>query len=114
MDLANVKTKYVFATASLRKIDNCTEVIATVKNKVGLDIHLLSGEQEAKASFNSVKDTELTTDDGIVIDLGGGSCEVINFINKTVITSESMLSVHTHATAIMLVDCFRMIRKLMQ
>lgn len=90
MDLLKVKTKYAFATASLRKIDNSAEVIAAVKKKVGLDIHLLSGEKEAMTSFNAVKDSELTTDHGIVIDLGGGSCEVIDFVNKTVITSESM------------------------
>ena len=90
MDLLKVKTKFVFATASLRKIDNSAEVIATVKKKVGLDINLISGEKEAQTSFNAVKDTDLTTDKGIVIDLGGGSCEVIDFINKTVITSESM------------------------
>ena len=90
MDLVKVKTKYVFATASLRKIDNTEEVIAAVKKKVGLDIHMLSGEKEASTSFNSVKDTELTTNDGIAIDLGEGSCEVIDFVNKTVITSESM------------------------
>ena len=90
MDLLKVKTKYAFATASLRKIDNSEEVIAAVKKKVGLDIHLLSGEKEARTSFNAVKSTDLTTDNGIVIDLGGGSCEVIDFVNKTVITSESM------------------------
>lgn len=90
MDLLGVKAKYVFATASLRKINNTDEVIAAVKDKTGLDIHLLSGEKEAKSSFNSVKDTELTKDDGIIIDLGGGSCEVIDFVNKTVVTSESM------------------------
>lgn len=71
MNLVKVKTKFVFATASLRKIDNSAEVIATVKKKVGLDIILLSGEKEAKTSFNSVKDTDLTTYNGIVIDLGG-------------------------------------------
>lgn len=90
MDLADVKTRYVFATASLRKINNTEEVIAAVKSELGIEINLISGEEEASASFNSVKDTELTTDDGIVIDLGGGSCEVINFVNKERITSESM------------------------
>ena len=90
MNIAKVKTKFVFATASLRKIDNSEEVIATVKKKVGLDIHLLSGEKEANTTFNSVKDAELTTDNGIVIDLGGGSCEVIDFANGQKITSESM------------------------
>ena len=90
MNMFPVKTKYVFATASLRKIDNAEEVIETVKNQVGLDIHLLSGEKEANTTFNSVKDTELTTDNGIVIDLGGGSCEVIDFVNGQIVTSESM------------------------
>ena len=90
MDIVNVKTKYVFATASLRKIGNAEEAIAAVKNKVGLDIHLLSGEKEADIGFNAIKDTDLTTDDGILIDVGGGSCEVIDFVNKTKITSESM------------------------
>ncbi len=90
MNLVNVKTKYVFATASLRKIDNTEDVIATVKKKVGLDIHLLGGETEAIASFNAIKNLDLTTDNGIVIDLGGGSCEVIDFVNRTKITSESM------------------------
>ena len=90
MDLVNVKVKFVFATASLRKIGNSEEVIAAVKKKTGLDIHLLSGEKEANSSFNAVKDTELTTDSGILIDLGGGSCEVIAFSNKSIITSESM------------------------
>ena len=90
MNLFNVKTKFAFATASLRKIDNSAEVIATVKKKVGLDINLLSGEKEANTTFNSVKDSELTTDKGIVIDLGGGSCEVIDFVNREKVTSESM------------------------
>lgn len=90
MDLVKAKTKYVFATASLRKINNSAEVIAAVKKKVGLDIHLLTGEQEAEYSFNSVVDKELKTDDGILIDLGGGSCEVIDFANKSIITAESM------------------------
>ena len=90
MNLLKVKTKYAFATASLRKIDNSDEVIAAIKDKAGLEIHLLSGEKEAKTSFNAVKDSDLTSDKGIVIDLGGGSCEVIDFANKTPITSESM------------------------
>lgn len=90
MDLVDVKTKYVFATASLRKISNGDEVIAYVKEQFGFDINILSGEREANLSFNSVRNSELTEDDGIVIDLGGGSCEVIDFINKTPVSMESM------------------------
>lgn len=90
MDLVDVKTKYVFATASLRKISNGDDVIAYVKEQFGIDINILSGEKEANLSFNSVRNSELTEDDGIVIDLGGGNCEVIDFINKTPVSMESM------------------------
>ena len=89
MKLVGVEDKFIFATASLRKIDNADEVIAIVKEELGLDINLLEEEKEAVTSFNAVQ-KELTTDNGIAIDLGGGSCEVIDFVNKTPITMESM------------------------
>ena len=90
MDFVDVKTRYFFATASLRKIDNYDEVAAIVKEQLKIDIDIISGEHEAILSFNSVKDNDLITDDGILIDLGGGSCEVIDFVNKTPVTMESM------------------------
>ena len=90
MDFMDVNTRFFFATASLRKIDNCEEVLTAVKEQLGVDINLISGEAEANYSFNSVKDNELVTDDGLIIDLGGGSCEVIDFIDKTPVTMESM------------------------
>jgi len=79
----NVDQKYFFATASLRKIDNTDEVITSVKNQSGIDLHVLTGEEEAKVGFDAVKFTDLTDDNGLLIDLGGGSCEVIPFVNKT-------------------------------
>ncbi len=90
MDFMEVDTRYFFATASLRKIDNFDEVLTAVKEQLGVDINIISGEHEAELSFNSVRDNELITDDGIIIDLGGGSCEVIDFKNKTPVTMESM------------------------
>ena len=41
----------VFATASLRNIDNTEEVIAQVKKKTGMKIRLISGEEEGRLSF---------------------------------------------------------------
>ena len=90
MDFVNVNTRYFFATASLRKIDNYEEVAAAVKEQLGIEIDIISGEHEATLSFNAVKDNDLITDDGLIIDLGGGSCEVIDFVNKTPVTMESM------------------------
>ncbi len=39
--------KYVFATASLRKIDNSDEALTAVKNRLGIDIDIISGDKEA-------------------------------------------------------------------
>ena len=83
MDYLNVKNRYYFATASLRKIDNSAEVIETVKNELGIEIHLIEGETEAMTDFKAVNMSDITTDDGLVIDIGGGSSEVIRFINRT-------------------------------
>ena len=41
----------VFATASLRNIDNTEEVITQVKKKTGMKICLISGEEEGRLSF---------------------------------------------------------------
>ena len=90
MQSNGVTKSYIFATASLRKIDNCDEVVAAVKDRLDMDIDVISGEKEAEFCFNAVEEMDLTTDNGLLIDLGGGSCEITYFSNKTPITMESM------------------------
>lgn len=75
---------------SLRKIDNCDEVVAAVKDRLGIDIDVISGEKETELGFKAVKEMDLTTDDGLLIDLGGGSCEITYFSDKTPVTAQSM------------------------
>ena len=90
MNLLNVARRYFFATASLRNISNTYEIIDFIKEKVGVDIHILDDETEAQLSFNSVKSTGLSSDDGILIDVGGGSSEIIVFENKTPVDKGSL------------------------
>lgn len=90
MGLLNVDKKYFFATASLRNISNTNEVLAIVKEKLDIDIHVFDDETEAQLSFNSVKNRELCGDEGILIDVGGGSCEIIIFENQTPIDKGSL------------------------
>lgn len=90
MDLLSVDKKYFFATASLRNISNTNEVLASVKENLDIDIHVIDDETEAQLSFNSVKNRELCGDEGILIDVGGGSCEIIIFENKTPIDKGSL------------------------
>ena len=85
-----VTNDYIFATSSLRNLDNRYEVVAAVKDRLGIYINVISEEKEAEFGFKAVWEMDLTTDSGLLIDLGGGSCEIIYFINKTSITDDAM------------------------
>ena len=71
-----VTNEYIFATASLRNLDNRYEVVAAVKDRLGIYINVISVEKEAEFGFKAVQEMDLTTDNGLLIDLGGGSCEI--------------------------------------
>ena len=81
---------YYFATASLRNIDNTEEVFDIVKNKLNIDIHVLSPEAEATLSFEIIKEKDLYGSDGILIDVGGGSSEINVFKDKKPIDDVSL------------------------
>lgn len=68
---------FAYATASLRGLSNTDEVIATVNEKTGVLIDLVSGELEAKLAFDgiaAVSGEDPYTD--TVFDQGGGSLEI--------------------------------------
>lgn len=67
----------VFATASLRNIDNTEEVITQVKRRPE-KICLISGEEEGRLSFRGAA-IQLSAEDGLFIDIGGGSTELVRF-----------------------------------
>lgn len=76
-------TIYAFATASLRGICNADSVISQVKDSFGLTIEILSGEEEALCSLRGVlSDYDIgEVKEGIMVDMGGGSTEVVYFAN---------------------------------
>ncbi len=82
MSHLQVDKTFYFATASLRNIDNTEEVLTQVKSNTNIDIHVLTGKQEATLSFKSLKNKELRQDHGLLIDVGGGSSEIIEFKYK--------------------------------
>ncbi len=89
--LTNIKISetFIFATASLREIKNTKEVLLAILEKTGFQIDVLSGEQEGFFAFNgATKFKEL--DEGIVIDIGGGSSEVVTYKDKQVIEAVSI------------------------
>lgn len=79
-----------FATASLRNVENTEEVLKRVKDEVGFDILLLSGKEEAEYSFAGAYTTFDKSDRGVLLDIGGGSTEIILFKNKKIVDSASL------------------------
>ncbi|MBR5314376.1 MAG: hypothetical protein IKU45_03060 [Clostridia bacterium] len=77
-ELLNVKDFYAFATASLRRIDSFDEVAKTVLKETGVKIDLVSGDDEAYFSFVGVKSSmDAFPNDCIMLDMGGGSTEIV-------------------------------------
>ncbi len=83
LDYLKIKNYSFFATAGLRNIRNSPEVIEIINDKVNIEIDVLSGEEEGQLSFCGSIST-IKKDDGILIDVGGGSVEIVLFQNKKI------------------------------
>ncbi len=70
---------FAFATASLRGISNTAEVLSQIKKATGVDIDIISGEDEADCSYKGLKYAYGSDHSGAMADMGGGSCEIVLF-----------------------------------
>jgi exopolyphosphatase/guanosine-5'-triphosphate,3'-diphosphate pyrophosphatase len=70
-----------FATASLRGLSNADELIESIKRRFGVEIEIISGEEEAAYDFEAIRHRfgAEAFPHGTVIDMGGGSTELIRF-----------------------------------
>jgi len=69
---------YIMATSAVRDASNQAVFLARVKAKTDLDITVLSGELEAEVGYLGVqKGLDREVDQVLVLDIGGGSTELI-------------------------------------
>ena len=69
---------FVFGTAVLRNCKNSASVKREIEQEIDCKIEILSSQEEAQLGIKgALHKTDI--DSGIMIDLGGGSCEVTNF-----------------------------------
>lgn len=80
---------HVFATASLRNIKNSEEVIESIKDLTGFDVDIISGKEEALLDFKGATN-QFLYENGVLVDIGGGSTEIVVFKNRQVISADSM------------------------
>lgn len=76
------------ATAAVRNSSNVNEIIQHILDETGLEVRVLSDEEEAFYGNYAVRYT-FNIYDGISVDIGGGSTEVTLFKNKEVVHSHS-------------------------
>mgnify|MGYP004523801893 CR=1 FL=1 len=70
----------IFATAVLRNCENSQQAISAIEKATGAKINLLSARDEAHLSFIGAScDREM--EQGTLVDLGGGSCELVRIEN---------------------------------
>ena len=74
----NVDQIMAVGTSALRDARNSAEVRARFKEQLGLDVRVISGDEEAGYSFLAVqKGLPLNRRELLVVDVGGGSTEFI-------------------------------------
>lgn len=73
-----VEALRVVGTAACREASNTDEFVALVKARAGVDLEVISAEEEARLAYMSVDYAfDLTSIGVAVVDIGGGSTEVV-------------------------------------
>jgi len=90
MDIYRVQGVKACATSAMRDAANGQEVLAEIKAVTGIDINIISGQEEA----NVIYETHIAENLGanksyLYIDVGGGSTEITLFSGDKIIFKES-------------------------
>lgn len=67
----------VTATNAMRIASNSIDIINKIKNELNLNVEVISGEREAELSFLGASSSLPHINEKLVIDIGGGSTEII-------------------------------------
>lgn len=84
-----VENAYLIATASIRQVTNHQEIIDALRKRVPFSVELLSEEEEALADLEGALIDHPFTD-GLVIDIGGGSTELVALKDNDVLFAKAL------------------------
>jgi exopolyphosphatase/guanosine-5'-triphosphate,3'-diphosphate pyrophosphatase len=77
------QTVLIIATSATRDARNADELLNAIKQEANLPVRILSGDEEAEWVFGGVMtDSRFATESVFIIDVGGGSTEIILGDNK--------------------------------
>lgn len=73
-------------TQALRAANNSKEILETIKNETGVEFTIIDGKKEGELTLlsmqNALKREKLKDDDFVLLDIGGGSTELIIYQNN--------------------------------
>lgn len=72
---------HAFATAALRSAVNSRAAVGEIARRSGVQVRIISGDEEAMYDFIGATQN-ITHADGIMIDIGGGSTEIVSFAGR--------------------------------
>lgn len=78
----------VLGTAALRNIDNTEYTVQQVHERTGVNIQVLSGEDEGRIGYIGVHN-ETNLENGLMVDIGGGSVEFVRIKDGDIYGSKS-------------------------
>lgn len=90
LDVYDVRHLRACATSAMRDAVNTAEVIKKVKSETGIEIQIISGQQEASLLYeNHIAESMDTQESYLYIDVGGGSTELSFFSDGKLVFKES-------------------------
>ena len=90
LEVYQVRHVKIAATSAMREAANAQQVLARVKNETGIEINVISGEEEATYIYENHVAENLNKDESyLYIDVGGGSTELTFFSDGKLVTKRS-------------------------
>lgn len=90
IDEHSCKRLEITATSAFRNAENQFDVIREIKLRTGLDVNVISGEEEARLIYEGVKKSiHIEEQNGLIMDIGGGSVEFIICNKNNLLWKES-------------------------
>ena len=90
LDGLKIEDVHVFATAALRNAKNSKAAVGEITKQSGMDIHVISGEMEAELDFVGASHAMESMQNGILVDIGGGSTELVPYKDGKMLNAVSL------------------------
>ena len=95
MKIYDVSAYRACATSAMRDAQNGLEIIKNIKKNIGLDIEIITGQEEAKMVYNNhIECMEDRNGNYMYVDVGGGSTEV-NLLSQGQLVSSRSYNIGT-------------------